>query len=431
MKSDQINICIVGLGYVGLPLAVEFGKVFKTIGYDVDPVKVKNISTGYDQNGEHTKKDILSARHLTITKNPSEIEKCKIVIVTVPTPIDQNKNPDFSYLIAACEVISRHLSIGSIVVFESTVYPGATEEICIPIIEEHSGKKWKKDFFVGYSPERINPGDKEHTLAKVKKIVAGDTKNTLSHLSAVYSKIIKAGIHPVDNIRTAEAAKVIENIQRDVNIALMNEINQICFSLGIKTSAVLEAANTKWNFLNFKPGLVGGHCIGIDPYYLLHKAKEIGYNPKMITAGRTINDSMSEFYCDVFMNQIEKLGIAPQLASVAILGCSFKENCTDLRNSKVFDLVRQLQSRSVTVDLFDPIIDPAMSVKEYGVQVKKSINESDTVYDAFILAVPHSIFDTKYIEKLQNNAKPHAFVFDIKFVLKRKNIKSLLPIIEP
>lgn len=361
------TIAVIGLGYVGLPLAVEFGKKFKTFGFDLSEAKVAAYREHYDPTGEVSSEDLRAATQLTCSSSPEVLREADVIIVAVPTPVDEAHQPDFTPLVKSSESLGKYLKRGAIVVYESTVYPGATEEVCIPVIERVSGMKWKQDFFVGYSPERINPGDKERTVTKITKVVSGDTPETLAKVAEVYGAIITAGVYPASSIKVAEAAKVIENTQRDLNIALMNELAIIFHKVGIDTVEVLKAAGTKWNFLPFRPGLVGGHCIGVDPYYLTHKAEMLGYNPQVILAGRRINDSMGKYVAEQTIKQMIANDQPIKGAHVIVLGMTFKENCPDLRNSKVIDVVRELKSFGVNVLIHDPIADSAECEHEYGV----------------------------------------------------------------
>lgn len=361
------TICVIGLGYVGLPLAVEFGKKYRTLGFDLAADKVAAYGRHVDPTGEVSSEDLRAATQLTCTTDPKVIGEADFIVVAVPTPVDDAHQPDFTPLVKSSESVGKHLKNGAIVVYESTVYPGATEEVCIPIIEKFSGKTWKKDFFVGYSPERINPGDKERTVTKIMKVVSGDTPQTLQKVAEVYGSVITAGVYPASSIKVAEAAKVIENTQRDLNIALMNELAVIFQRIGIDTLEVLKAAGTKWNFLPFRPGLVGGHCIGVDPYYLTHKAEKLGYTPQVILAGRRINDGMGKYVAEQTVKQMIANDLQVKDANVIVLGMTFKENCPDLRNSKVIDVVRELQSFGAKVHVHDPIADSAECEHEYGI----------------------------------------------------------------
>ena len=361
---------VVGLGYVGLPLAVEFGKKLNTIGFDLSESKVASYKNFVDPTGELSKEELQAARHLTVSNDPAALSGADYIIIAVPTPVDTAHNPDFGPLIGASTTVGKQMKRGAIIVYESTVYPGATEEVCIPILEKHSGLKWKKDFHVGFSPERINPGDKEHTLTTILKIVSGDDAETLEKVARLYENIITAGVHRATSIKVAEAAKVIENTQRDLNIALMNELAIIFDMIGIDTLEVLQAAGTKWNFLNFRPGLVGGHCIGVDPYYLTHKADMLGYHPQVILAGRRINDGMAKFVAEKVVKEIIKANHHVKGCVVNVMGLTFKENCPDLRNSKIAEMIFELQSYGVDVHVHDPLADADEAMHEYGLKLE-------------------------------------------------------------
>jgi UDP-N-acetyl-D-galactosamine dehydrogenase len=380
-------VAVVGLGYVGLPLAVEFGKKQQTIGFDLSAGKIENYRRYVDPTGEVSTAELKSATHLTVTTDPAELAQADHIVVAVPTPVDIAHQPDFGPLIGASTTVGRHMKRGAIITFESTVYPGATEEVCIPILEQQSGMKWREDFHVGFSPERINPGDKVHTLTTILKIVSGDDADTLEKVAQLYESIITAGVHRASSIKVAEAAKVIENTQRDLNIALMNELAIIFDKIGIDTLEVLQAAGTKWNFLPFRPGLVGGHCIGVDPYYLTHKAEMMGYIPQVILAGRRINDSMAKFVAEQTVKQIIRAGFQVKGAKVNVLGLTFKENCPDLRNSKVADLILELKEYGVEVHVHDPVADADEALHEYGL----TLEDWDALpqAEAMIAAVSH------------------------------------------
>jgi UDP-N-acetyl-D-galactosamine dehydrogenase len=396
------TVAVVGLGYVGLPLAVEFGKKHRTVGFDLSGAKIEAYRRHVDPTGEVSGEDLKAAENLLVTTDAASLREADFVIVAVPTPVDEAHNPDFSPLVSASESVGRNLKRGAIVVFESTVYPGATEEVCIPILEQHSGMQWKRDFFVGYSPERINPGDKQHTLTRIVKVVSGDTPETLEKVADMYASVVAAGVHKASSIKVAEAAKVIENTQRDLNIALMNELALIFHRLGIDTLEVLQAAGTKWNFLPFRPGLVGGHCIGVDPYYLTHKAEMVGYHPQVILAGRRINDGMGKFVAEQTVKQMIQAGFPVKGSHVTVLGLTFKENCPDLRNSRVIDIIRELGSYGTTVHVHDPLADPAEAIREYGVKLVQW--EHLPRANAIIGAVAHGEFLSRppeaYAEKL-------------------------------
>jgi len=381
------TVAVIGLGYVGLPLVVEFGKQLRTIGFDIARHKVDACLRGTDPSRELDDAQMAEARHAVYTSDPALLAEADIVIVAVPTPVDAAHIPDFGPLVGASTTVGRHMKRGATIVFESTVYPGATEEVCIPVLERESGMKWKQDVFVGYSPERINPGDREHTLTRILKIVSGDTPETLERVARLYERIVVPGVHRASSIKTAEAAKVIENTQRDLNIALMNELAIIFDRIGLDTSEVLEAAGTKWNFLKFKPGLVGGHCIGVDPYYLTHKADMLGYHPQVILAGRRINDGMGKFVAEQTIKHMIAAGSYIKGARVNVLGLTFKENCGDLRNSKVIDIIRELGSYGVDVFVTDAQADPEEAMHEYGVRLVPF--EDLPRADAIVAAVAH------------------------------------------
>jgi len=386
MKADQV-VAVVGLGYVGLPLAVEFGKKVRTIGFDLSTAKIENYKQFIDPTGEVSTEQLQAARQLEVTTDPAMLAQADYVVVAVPTPVDIAHNPDFTPLIGASTTVGKNLKKGAIVIFESTVYPGATEEVCIPLLEKHSGLKWKDDFHVGFSPERINPGDKEHTLTTILKVVSGDDADSLEAIAQLYESVITAGVHRASSIKVAEAAKVIENTQRDLNIALMNELAIIFDKIGIDTLEVLKAAGTKWNFLPFRPGLVGGHCIGVDPYYLTHKAEMVGYHPQVILAGRRINDGMAKFVAEKTVKSMISSGFQVKGAKVNVIGLTFKENCPDLRNSKVADIVHELESYGVDVHVYDPLAESAEAEHEYGIKLESW--DSLPKADALIAAVPH------------------------------------------
>lgn len=386
MKADEV-VAVVGLGYVGLPLAVEFGKKGRTIGFDLSSAKIEHYKQCVDPTGEVASSELRAARHLDVTTDPSMLAQADYIVVAVPTPVDIAHNPDFTPLIGASTSVGKHMKRGAIVVYESTVYPGATEEICIPILERESGLKWKEDFHVGFSPERINPGDKEHTLTTILKVVSGDDDESLDRIAKLYESVVTAGVYRASSIKVAEAAKVIENTQRDLNIALMNELAIIFDKIGIDTLEVLKAAGTKWNFLPFRPGLVGGHCIGVDPYYLTHKAEMIGYHPQVILAGRRINDGMAKFVAEKTVKSMISSGFHVKGSKVNVIGLTFKENCPDLRNSKVADIVHELQSYGVDVHVFDPVADGEEAQHEYGIRLESWATLPKA--DAVIVAVPH------------------------------------------
>jgi UDP-N-acetyl-D-glucosamine/UDP-N-acetyl-D-galactosamine dehydrogenase len=395
-------VAVVGLGYVGLPLALALGKARPTVGYDADRAKVTEYERGHDPGGQVSAEELRAAHQLSFSTDPQVLSKADYIIVAVPTPVDAAHQPDFEPLLKASRTVGQHLKHGALVIYESTVYPGATEEVCIPVLEQASGKKWKQGFYVGYSPERINPGDSEHTLANIVKVVAGDNEATLKKVATLYESIIKAGVHRVSSIRVAEAAKVIENTQRDLNIALMNELAIIFNRIGIDTLEVLRAAETKWNFLSFRPGLVGGHCIGVDPYYLTHKAEMLGYHPQVILAGRRINDGMGKFVAEQTIKHMVRHGDPIKGARVNVLGLSFKEDLPDLRNSRVIDVINELKSYGVEVYAHDPVVSPAEARAEYGIELVPW--EKLPSASALVAAVAHRQFLERpisaYVEKL-------------------------------
>jgi UDP-N-acetyl-D-galactosamine dehydrogenase len=418
----QQTIGVVGLGYVGLPLAVEFGKLFDTVGFDLSEAKVAAYRNHNDPTGEVSNADLKAAGNLVCTTDVAMLAKADLIVIAVPTPVDDARLPDFSPLLSASRAIGPHLKAGAIVVYESTVYPGATEEVCIPALEKASGKKWKKDFFVGYSPERINPGDKEHTLTKIIKVVSGDTPETLERVAAAYGAVVKAGVHRVSSIRVAEAAKVIENSQRDLNIAFMNELAIIFNKMGLDTAEVLAAAGTKWNFLKFRPGLVGGHCIGVDPYYLTYQAEKFGHHPEVILAGRRINDSMGKYVAEQTVKTMIRAGGKLQGGTVNVLGLTFKENCPDVRNTKVVDIVKELKEYGLTVRVHDPYASSAEAQHEYGIV----LTEWDRMpaADAVVLAVSHKEYLDKPLAALMEKVKLQGAVIDVKSVLDAKAVRA-------
>ncbi|MFN0316010.1 MAG: nucleotide sugar dehydrogenase [Burkholderiales bacterium] len=419
--ADQV--AVIGLGYVGLPLAIEFGKKLPTIGFDLSERKVAAYKKGYDPTGEVDKEAFAQAKHLVVTTDARELRKANLVIVAVPTPIDAARQPDLTPLVSASRTVGQNLCPGATIVFESTVYPGATEEVCVPEIERVSGKKWKKDFFVGYSPERINPGDKEHTLTRITKVVSGDSPETLEKVAKLYSTVVTAGVYRASSIKVAEAAKVIENTQRDLNIALMNELSIIFQKIGIDTLEVLQAAGTKWNFLPFRPGLVGGHCIGVDPYYLTHKAEMLGYHPEVILAGRRINDSMGKFIAEQTVKQMITTGSSVKGAKITVLGMTFKEDVPDLRNSKVIDVVRELQTYGIQVSIHDPIAESEEAHEEYGVHLVKW--EDLPQADAIVAAVSHRWYKQQPIETLLAKMKKGGCFVDVKSAFDPAKITAL------
>ncbi|NDH53484.1 MAG: nucleotide sugar dehydrogenase [Betaproteobacteria bacterium] len=405
-------VAVIGLGYVGLPLVVEFGKQGRTIGFDISVAKVASCQRGVDPARELSDEEMQAATHAVYTADPAALAQADMIVVAVPTPVDEAHIPDFRPLIGASTSAGRNMKKGAVVVFESTVYPGATEEVCIPVLERESGLVWKRDFFVGYSPERINPGDKEHTLTKIVKIVSGDTPETLARVAQLYERIIVPGVHRASSIKAAEAAKVIENTQRDLNIALMNELSIIFDKLDIDTTEVLAAAGTKWNFLNFRPGLVGGHCIGVDPYYLTHKAEMMGYNPQVILAGRRINDGMGKFIAEQTVKQMIAAGSYVKGAKVNVLGLTFKENCGDLRNSKVVDILNELRSYGVQVFVTDPRALPAEALSEYGIELLAW--EALPRADAIVAAVAHDEFSKLSVEDMGRKLVRGGAFIDVK-----------------
>jgi UDP-N-acetyl-D-galactosamine dehydrogenase len=409
-------VAVVGLGYVGLPLAVAFGRQLPTIGYDLSAEKVAAYRAGRDPTAEVAPEELRAATLLECTTDPHRLASADFLILAIPTPVDEARMPDFGPLVAASRAVARHMKRGATVIYESTVYPGATEEVCIPVLEEHSGLRWGADFHVGYSPERINPGDKEHTLARIVKVVAGDTPETLERVAALYGRIIEAGVHRAPSIKVAEAAKVIENTQRDLNIALMNELAIIFDRLGIDTGAVLAAAGTKWNFLKFRPGLVGGHCIGVDPYYLTHKAEMVGYHPQVILAGRRINDGMGKFVAEKAVKLMIQQGTHVKGARVAVLGLTFKEDCPDLRNSKVIDVIRELSDYGCAVTVHDPLADAAEAAREYGVALA-AWEELPRDCDALVVAVAHAAYRNMPPAELLACLRPGGCVIDVKSVV--------------
>lgn len=418
-----MTIAVIGLGYVGLPLALAFGRYRKTIGFDLSKAKVDAYATGVDPSGESSSADIKAARFFEPTTEEARLKEADVFIVAVPTPIDEARKPDLAPLILASQAIGRHMKRGAVVIYESTVYPGVTEEVCVPELESASNLRWKVDFSVAYSPERINPGDKNHTLANTVKVIAGDTPETLEKVSALYGLVVQAALHKVSSIKAAEAAKVIENTQRDLNIALMNELAVICGKLGIDTLEVLEAAGSKWNFLNFRPGLVGGHCIGVDPYYLTHKAEMLGYHPQVILAGRRINDGMAKYIAEQTVKQMIQAGSSIRNMPVNVLGLTFKENCSDIRNSKVADLICELKSFGLDVHVHDPIANAEEAEREYGLKLESW--EDLPKASAIVLAVAHTglveLSVAQYAEKLSAGG----CIIDVKSQLDRNAFEDL------
>ncbi len=421
---SDIRLCVVGLGYVGLPLAVEFGKVLPTLGFDRNPARIAELEQGRDQTLEVSAEELAEAGQLRFTAEPAAISACNVFVIAVPTPIDAAKRPDFGPLLSASETVAAALGKGDVVVYESTVYPGATEEVCVPILERGSGLRYNSDFFCGYSPERINPGDKEHRLPSIVKITAGSTPEAARFVDALYGRIITAGTFPASSIKVAEAAKVIENTQRDVNIALINELALIFERLDINTTEVLEAAGTKWNFLPFRPGLVGGHCIGVDPYYLTHKAQEVGYHPNMILAGRRLNDSMGTYIAATVIKKMLQKGIDVARSRVLVMGLAFKENCPDLRNTRVTDIINEFLAYGVTVDVHDPWVQPAEALSAYGISLVAT--PEPAAYSAVVVAVAHRQFLQMDIADLRGFCRPEAVVYDVKSLFPADQVDGSL-----
>ncbi len=422
LKNTKIGI--IGLGYVGLPLAVEFGKQYPTVGLDLKKDRVDELSAGSDNTLEVTSEELAEARQLDFSSSPEALADCNVYIVTVPTPIDSHNQPDLSYLKGASESVGGLVKIGDVVIFESTVFPGATEEVCIPVIEEVSGLEYNRDFFAGYSPERINPGDKEHRVSNILKVTAGSTPEVGDYVDALYASIITAGTHRASSIRVAEASKVIENTQRDLNIALINELALICNQLGIDTEEVLVAAGTKWNFLPFRPGLVGGHCIGVDPYYLTHKAQEVSYHPEVILAGRRLNDDMGKYITEQVVRLMMDNKIQVSGSRVLVMGLTFKENCPDLRNSRVIDIVNALKKYSVQVDVHDPMVEPDKARAEYGMDMLAEPQAGQ--YDAVIVAVAHDQFRETGAAGIRAYCKPDGVLYDVKYLLPATEVDGRL-----
>jgi len=423
IKKEQAKIAIIGLGYVGLPLAVEFGKKYKTTGFDIIQSRIDELKQGQDSTLEVNSQELSEAIKLTYTTNLDDIKESNVYIVTVPTPIDEYKKPDLTPLIKASEMLSKVLSKGDVVIYESTVYPGATEDDCVPLLEKE-GLKFNEDFFVGYSPERINPGDKEHRVTNILKVTSGSTTKCADFVDDLYKSIITAGTHKASSIKVAEAAKVIENTQRDLNIALINELAMLFNKMDIDTEAVLEAAGTKWNFLPFRPGLVGGHCIGVDPYYLTHKAQSIGFHPSLILAGRRTNDAMGEYVVDEVIKLMTKKRIAVVDAKILIMGLTFKENCPDLRNTRVVDIVAEFSNYPVQVDVYDPQVDKKEAQHEYDITPIQKPKNND--YDCIILAVSHNEFKAMNINDIRSLGKDNHIVYDIKYLFEKDEVDGRL-----
>tara|TARA_B100000925_G_scaffold289368_1_gene272110 strand:+ start:66 stop:1340 length:1275 start_codon:yes stop_codon:yes gene_type:complete len=424
MQHSSTPIAVVGLGYVGLPLAVEFGRKRNVVGFDINESRIKELIEGVDRTLETTYEELKDAIHLNFSNNLEDLKECKIFIITVPTPINKNKEPDLTHLKQASDAIGSILKKGDIVIYESTVYPGATEEVCVPILQKKSGLIFNKEFYCGYSPERINPGDKEHRITTIKKVTSGSTPEIAKRVNELYQEIITEGTFMASSIKVAEAAKVIENTQRDVNIALINELSLIFNKLDIDTKSVLEAAGTKWNFLPFSPGLVGGHCIGVDPYYLTHKALEVGYKPEMILAGRKINDNMSIFIADQVSKLMLKKGISIEGSNILIMGLSFKENCPDIRNTKVVDLVNEFKSFRCNIDVYDPWVDKDEALNEYN--MKLIVYPEKDKYDAIVLAVAHDQFQDFSNKELMAFGKDKHVIYDIKYLLNIDEVDGRL-----
>lgn len=424
MFANEPTLCVIGLGYVGLPLAAEFGKHLNTIGFDINPRRIEQLRDGLDHTRELNSDELAAAHRLSFTSDEDEIRSCDVYIITVPTPINDSKQPDLTPLERASELLGRVIDKNAVVVFESTVFPGCTEDICIPIIEQGSGLVYNRDFFAGYSPERINPGDKEHRVHNIVKVTSGSTPEAAEYLDSLYRRIVTAGTYKASSIKVAEAAKVIENTQRDLNIALVNELAVIFSRMGIDTLEVLEAAGTKWNFLPFRPGLVGGHCISVDPYYLTHKAQQLGYNPEIILAGRRINDSMGGFIASSVIKLMARHKIHLVGANILVMGLAFKENCPDLRNTRVVDIIRELETYHACVHVYDPWVDPNAAQEEYGMTM---VNPPDaSQYDAIILCVGHNQFKDMGAEAIRALGKPHHVLFDVKHVLPKHLVDARL-----
>lgn len=418
------RIGVIGLGYVGLPLAVEFGKHYPTLGFDISTGRIEELDEGIDITREVEPKELANAHALHFSSDPSALKTCNTYIVTVPSPIDGHKRPDLTSLIQASESVGHAISRGDVVIYESTVYPGATDEVCIPAVERVSQLKLNVDFHAGYSPERINPGDHEHRLTSIVKVTSGSSLEAGRYVDELYASIISAGTHPVSSMRVAEAAKVIENTQRDLNIALINELAMIFERLDLDTTEVLEAANTKWNFLNFKPGLVGGHCIGVDPYYLTHKAQAIGYHPEIILAGRRINDSMGGYVAERVLKLMTRRKVHVADSRILVMGLAFKENCPDIRNTRVIDVIRELQSYHAGVDVYDPWVDPEHASATYGIDLVDELRPG--TYDAIVMAVAHEQFRALDATKLRALGKPNCVLFDVKDVLPKDDVDARL-----
>ena len=423
-RLSDVHLGVIGLGYVGLPLAVEFGRRYPTVGFDINERRIEDLKAGKDRTLEVSAEELKLANRLSYTSNLDALRGCNTFIVTVPTPVDKHNSPDLTPLIRASETLGKVIKTNDVVIYESTVYPGATEEECIPIIEKVSGLKFNVDFFAGYSPERINPGDKEHRFTTIKKVTSGSTPEVADYVDALYSSVVKAGTHKASSIKVAEAAKVIENTQRDINIALINELALIFNRMEIDTEEVLKAAGSKWNFLHFRPGLVGGHCIGVDPYYLTQKAQVLGYHPEVILAGRRINDSMGTYVAEQVSRFMMNKRIHVVDARILVMGLTFKENCPDLRNSKVVDIIKEFKSFNAKVDVYDPWIDPAEAKHEYGLTPISQLVEGQ--YDAIVLAVSHKQFSDMGVERIRALGKSNSVLFDVKHLFPANQVDGRL-----
>ncbi|ROQ18084.1 UDP-N-acetyl-D-galactosamine dehydrogenase [Marinimicrobium koreense] len=424
MFATEPTLCVIGLGYVGLPLAAEFGKQIQTRGFDINPKRVAELQAGRDHTREVSPEELRAAERLSFTSQENDIKACDVYIVTVPTPINDSKQPDLTPLERASELLGRVIGKNSLVIFESTVYPGCTEEVCVPIIERGSGLTFNRDFFAGYSPERINPGDKEHRVHNIIKVTSGSTPEAADYVDALYRRVVTVGTHKASSIKVAEAAKVIENTQRDINIALVNELSLIFSRLGIDTLEVLEAAGTKWNFLPFRPGLVGGHCISVDPYYLTHKAQQVGYNPEVILAGRRINDGMGHFIAASVVKMMTQRKLHLVDANVLIMGLAFKENCPDLRNTRVVDIIEEFQEYHSNVDIYDPWADPEEAELEYGLKLVSEPHQGH--YDAIVLCVGHREFRAMGPDAIRKLGKAQHVLYDVKHILPKEQVDGRL-----
>ncbi|MAN51419.1 MULTISPECIES: Vi polysaccharide biosynthesis UDP-N-acetylglucosamine C-6 dehydrogenase TviB [unclassified Marinimicrobium] len=424
MFASEPTLCIIGLGYVGLPLAAEFGKQIQTCGFDINPKRIAELKNGQDHTREVSPAELQASERLSFTSDPADIKGCDVYIVTVPTPINDSKQPDLTPLEKASELLGRVIGKNSLVVFESTVYPGCTEEVCVPIIEQGSGLTFNRDFFAGYSPERINPGDKEHRVHNIVKVTSGSTPEAADYIDTLYRRVVTVGTHKASSIKVAEAAKVIENTQRDINIALVNELSLIFSRLGIDTLEVLEAAGTKWNFLPFRPGLVGGHCISVDPYYLTHKAQQVGYNPEVILAGRRINDGMGHFIAASVVKMMTQRKLHLVDANVLIMGLAFKENCPDLRNTRVVDIIEEFQEYHSNVDIYDPWADPEEAELEYGLKLVSEPRQGH--YDAIVLCVGHQEFRAMGHDAIRKLGKAQHVLYDVKHILPKEQVDGRL-----